>query len=58
MYLNRASMIEDRIERMRLLMSASVSYFYNEKIWEKPLNPLLGETYQARGQDGAFIFME
>ena len=29
-----------------------------EKIYEKPLNPILGETYQGFGQDGAKIYME
>lgn len=28
------------------------------KVFDKPLNPILGETYQARGSDGAQIWME
>jgi len=39
-------------------MVNSVSCFYASKIFEKPLNPILGETYQARGQDGSHIYME
>ena len=48
-YLNKAASISDPVERMKLLMTHNVSFFYKEKIFEKPLNPILGETYQARG---------
>lgn len=57
-YLNRAAMTTDPVERMKLVITHSISFFYKEKIFEKPLNPILGETFQARGQDGAFIYME
>lgn len=43
---------------MKLLMTHNMSFFYKEKIFEKPLNPILGETFQAMGQDGAMIYME
>lgn len=43
---------------MKLMMAHNVSFFYKEKIFEKPLNPILGETFQAMGQDGAMIYME
>ena len=43
---------------MKLTMTFSIAFFYAEKIFEKPLNPILGETYQALGQDGAIIQME
>jgi len=48
-YLNRAAMTSDPVERMKLVISHSISFFYKEKIFEKPLNPILGETFQARG---------
>ena len=51
-------MLDDPVERLKLLMTQQISYFYKEKIYEKPLNPILGETFQARGQDGAMIYME
>ena len=57
-YLNKAAATSDPVERMKLIIAHNVSFFYKEKIFEKPLNPILGETYQARGQDGAMIFME
>lgn len=57
-YLNKAAAIQDPVERMKLLMTHNISFFYKEKIFDKPLNPILGETYQALGQDGAKIYME
>ena len=57
-YLNKAASITDPIERLKLVMAHNLSFFVKEKIFEKPLNPILGETYQAYGQDGAKIFME
>ena len=57
-YLNKAASITDPLERMKLVVAHNMSFFYKEKIFEKPLNPILGETYQAMGQDGASIFME
>ncbi len=57
-FLNKAASIQDPVERMKLCLAHNLSFFYKEKIFEKPLNPILGETFQARGQDGAYIFME
>ena len=57
-YLNKAAAIKDPIERMKLLMAHNLSFFYKEKIFEKPLNPIIGETFQSLGQDGAMIYME
>ena len=39
-------------------MVASIPYIYCEKQYQKPLQPGIGETYQAYGQDGAEIFYE
>ena len=57
-YLNKAASIQDPLERIKLLIAHNLSFFYKEKIFEKPLNPILGETHQAYGQDGAMIYME
>ena len=57
-YLNKAASISDPLERMKLLMTHNISFFYKEKIFEKPLNPIVGETYQSVGQDGAMIYCE
>lgn len=57
-YMNKAASISDPVERMKFVMAHNLSFFYKEKIFEKPLNPILGETFQARGQDGSYIYME
>lgn len=44
-YLNKAASISDPLERMKLVMAHNLSFFYKEKIFEKPLNPILGETF-------------
>ena len=40
------------------MISAEISTVISNKTFEKPLNPILGETYQARGQDGSHIYLE
>ena len=58
-YLNFAALCtDDPVERMKLVIAQNVSYAYYDKIFEKPLNPILGETYQCYGQDGAKIYLE
>lgn len=48
-YLNHAALSKDPLERFKFVMVASIAFFYYEKIWDKPLNPILGETYEAFG---------
>ena len=56
--MNRASKTSDPVERMKLVMSANFSWYFYNAIFVKPLNPILGETYQCYGQDGTKIYME
>jgi len=44
-YLNKAASTNGPVERMKLLMAHNISFFYKEKLFEKPLNPILGETF-------------
>lgn len=44
-YLNKAASIKDPLERFKLVMASSVAFYYPSNIYEKPLNPVLGETY-------------
>ena len=39
-------------------MTMSLSYVQPTHGFDKPLNPILGETYQARLEDGAMIYLE
>ena len=58
-YFNAAAMSsEDPVERMKHIMTASFSHCYPCHTWDKPLNPILGETYQAYLADGTQIFVE
>ena len=51
-------MTTDPVERMKLVITANFSWFFYYQTFTKPLNPILGETYQAFGQDGTKVYME
>lgn len=57
-YLAAANASEDPLERMKLTMAANFCWYFYEYAFDKPLNPILGETYQAFGADGARIYAE
>mmetsp|Transcript_17927 Transcript_17927/g.30494 ORF Transcript_17927/g.30494 Transcript_17927/m.30494 type:complete len:280 (-) Transcript_17927:73-912(-) len=57
-YLNYAASISDPVERMKAVITTTVAFLWKNHHFEKPLNPVLGETYQAECQDGAMIYME
>lgn len=39
-------------------MTASICYIHPCHHWGKPLNPILGETYQAEVSDGSKVYVE
>ena len=58
-YMGKAAFFDDEpIERFKFIIAAQISGAYYSQNFEKPLNPILGETYEAFGQDGAKIFAE
>ena len=57
-FFNAASVTNDKVERMKLVIVQAISYLYVEHTFEKPIESMLGETVQAFGQDGSKIFME
>ena len=57
-YLTKAGLTDDPIERMKCVMTNSLSFAYPCHVFDKPLNPILGETYQGRLSDGSMVFME
>jgi len=57
-FVSAAAMTNDPIERLILVMASSLAFIYPTHQFEKPLNPILGETYQAVGQDGTMVYME
>jgi len=57
-FFNAAALTDDPVERMKHIMAASIAPLYPCHTWNKPLNPLLGETYQTTLPDGSTIFVE
>lgn len=44
-FLNAAALATDPIERMKFVVCSSISWIYPTHHFDKPLNPILGETY-------------
>lgn len=57
-YFNAAAMTDDPVLRMKLVMTGSIAFMYHCHTWGKPLNPILGETYQGSLPDGSQVFAE
>jgi hypothetical protein len=57
-YMNAAAMSKDPVERLIYIMTSSIAFIYPTHQFEKPLNPIIGETYQAIGEDGTMIYAE
>ena len=58
LYMNAAAQTDNPVERLIYIMVASVAFIHPTHQFEKPLNPILGETYEALGQDGTKIYLE
>ena len=57
-YLTAAAYETDPVRRMKLVMTTSLSFLYTCHRFDKPLNPVLGETYQGYHDDGTRVYME
>ena len=58
-YLNLASMPDiDPLTRFKLVITSTFSVYEPNHHWNKPLNPILGETFQAKAEDGSNLFFE
>ena len=58
LYLNMASLTNDYIERMKFIIVATLSSWYKSSVMLKPLNPILGETYEMIWEDGSHEYVE
>lgn len=58
LYINYAAQQTDPVERFKMVLLTIPCNPFAIKVFDKPLNPILGETYEAWGQDGAKIYME
>jgi len=57
-YLNLASVIQDPLERFKLVVVATLASFTKSSCFIKPLNPILGETYDMDFEDGSKLYTE
>ena len=57
-YMTRAALATDPIERMKYVLTVSLSFLQPCHVFDKPLNPILGETLQGRLADGSHVYME
>lgn len=57
-FLKKAAEMEDPVERFKLVITFVMCGFHNTCQQLKPFNPILGETYQARYEDGTTIYCE
>uniref|UniRef100_A0A7S2TI12 Oxysterol binding protein n=1 Tax=Lotharella oceanica TaxID=641309 RepID=A0A7S2TI12_9EUKA len=58
LYLNKAAMAKDPVERFKWAIAFMISGLHNGCRQKKPFNPILGETFQATYPDGTEIFLE
>ena len=57
-FLKRAALETDPIERMKNAITFVVSGMHMVATQRKPFNPILGETYQGIWPDGSKLFVE
>jgi Oxysterol-binding protein len=43
---------------MQMIITASLAFLFPCHTWDKPLNPILGETFQGELEDGTKVFLE
>lgn len=58
LYINRACSEENPIERLKLVICATLGNFYLNCSFLKPLNPILGETISGSYIDGTICYAE
>ena len=44
-YLNYAASVNDPLERMKIVVASTIAFLWKNHHFEKPLNPVLGETF-------------
>ena len=54
-YMNIASMQSDSLERFKYVVVAALSSFHKSSHFLKPMNPILGETYEMLFNDGSKV---
>ena len=44
-YLNYAASVNNPVERLKVFMTTTIGFLFEGHMFEKPLNPVLGETF-------------
>jgi len=57
-YLTQAAMTPDPLDRMKHVITFAIAGLSNTCTQKKPFNPILGETFQATYEDGAYVYTE
>ena len=57
-YMTRAALATDPVERMKFVLTTSLSFLQPCHVFDKPLNPILGETLQGAMADGTTVCLE
>lgn len=57
-YLSIANKLNDPLERFKLVVVACISGYFRASSFIKPLNPVLGETYEMEFEDGSQVYLE
>lgn len=57
-FFNRAAECDSPVERMKYVITATLANFYVNCTFLKPLNPIVGETFEGEYQDGTKVFCE
>ena len=58
LFINKAVQTNDHLEQLKLVITATISTFYQNLSFHKPLNPILGETVEGFLNDGTILFAE
>lgn len=58
LYLHLASKCENPLDKMKYVITATLSSWFKSNIFLKPLNPILGETYEMMWEDGSHCYIE
>ncbi len=56
-YMNLASMTPDPLERFKYVVVATLSCFHKSSHFLKPMNPVIGETYEMLWEDGCKVIL-
>ena len=49
---------KDHVEKMKFFITATISSYFCSSFFLKPMNPILGETYECIYSDGSKVYLE